>query len=296
VTVTAPRELDERTLDRIVIPQFVHSHGIASSRIDQIGRWHDNVCPATEGLQPLFNEFVSRRIVSVARMVGAPTVRAGHCQRNVEILFTPNPQEQLDYVAKHEPQLLGFAAGSLRKLRTVEHPVQAWYVTRTHSDARITAGSGVRMGHDPSFSQAMSWEINHYNPDASLPLQQGPIDMPGDVIHGSSNSRLKTEVSSQFVNVLILIDSRQANQYALGVIADYVAMLVLTHTSLGGCNELPSVTDLLSQDCGTREKPQGITAADLAYLKALYASSLETNTSLARGEIHDRMLHQIVGR
>src|SRR5262249_42405903 len=127
-------------------------------------------------------------------------------------------------------------------------------------------------------------------------LQQGPLDIPGDMVHGSANSRLKTEVSSQFANVLIIIDSRQTSQYPLGALADYVAMLVLTRTSLSGCNELPSVTDLLSHDCGTRERPQSITEADRAYLKALYASSLESNTSLARGEIHDRMLRQIVGR
>jgi hypothetical protein len=72
-------------------------------------------------------------------------------------------------------------------------------------------------------------------------------------------------------------------------------MLALTRSALGGCNELPSVIDLLSRDCGERPPPQAVTTADEAYLKALYASNLEMNVSLERGEIHDRMLRQIVG-
>jgi len=291
VTITAPR-MDERTLDRILIPHFVSSHGMTGPRIDQIGRWHNNICPATQGLQSLSNEFVSRRIVSVARMVAAPAQRAGECRTNVQILFTPHPQEQLDYVTKHEPELLGFAAGSREK--PFEHPIQAWYVTRTASDGKLTAASSaVRMGHDPTNVQ--TWEARNLTPDANPPLQQGPIDTPGDVIHGAGGSRLDAGTSSEFVNVLILVDTKQVNAYSLAQVADYVAMLVLTHTSLGGCNELPSVIDLLSPDCGARAKPQGITAADTAYLKALYASRLETKVSLARGEIHDRMLREIGG-
>jgi hypothetical protein len=95
---------------------------------------------------------------------------------------------------------------------------------------------------------------------------------------------------------MILIDSRQVNRHSLSAIADYVAMLALTRSTLGGCNELPSVIDLLSPDCGARPPPEGITSADEAYLKALYSSNLEMNVSLERGEIHDRMLRKILNR
>ena len=170
VTITAPR-MDERTLDRILIPHFVSSHGMTGPRIDQIGRWHNNICPATQGLQSLSNEFVSRRIVSVARMVAAPAQRAGECRTNVQILFTPHPQEQLDYVTKHEPELLGFAAGSREK--PFEHPIQAWYVTRTASDGKLTAASSaVRMGHDPTNVQ--TWEARNLTPMPIRPCSKVP--------------------------------------------------------------------------------------------------------------------------
>jgi hypothetical protein len=86
------------------------------------------------------------------------------------------------------------------------------------------------------------------------------------------------------------------SQYSLAAIADYIAMLALTHASLGGCSELPSIIDLLSADCGARPLPQSITAADASYLKALYSSNLEMKVSLERGEIHDRMLRDISNR
>ena len=80
VTVRALRWLDERTLDRVVIPRFVMSHGIASARINQVGSWHDRICPETQGLQPLSNEYVSRRLLELARDVGAPIEHTGRCK------------------------------------------------------------------------------------------------------------------------------------------------------------------------------------------------------------------------
>src|SRR5215469_12699063 len=72
VTVTAGKQMDRSTLEHVIVPRFVESHGTPSERIGQVGRWYDGVCPETTGLQPLYNEFISRRVVEVARSVGAP--------------------------------------------------------------------------------------------------------------------------------------------------------------------------------------------------------------------------------
>ena len=95
--VISARKFDRRTLDHVVIPRFVRSHGIASASIDQLSRWRDEICPTTEGLQGPYNELFSRQIVALARSVGAPATSAGQCKTNVEILFTANPRQQLDY-------------------------------------------------------------------------------------------------------------------------------------------------------------------------------------------------------
>jgi hypothetical protein len=287
VTISATRPLDEHTLDRIVVPEFVQLRGIASTRIDQLGRWQSSICPETRGLPAPSSELVSRRVLTLAREVGAPTQRAGRCRTNVEILFTGNPAQELSYVAKNEPELLGYPPGGRNALTSFDGPIKAWYATRTRSYAVISSDVG-----DPQLGL-----LTPVSPDAALPPPlQSPIDAPGDLVRGMGGSHLKNGIVSEFVNVLIVVDRNQVSGDSLAEIADYVAMLALTRTSVRGCSPLPSVIDLLSPDCGSQAKPHGLTAADTAYLKALYASDLEAKASLARGEIHDRMLRQIVGR
>jgi hypothetical protein len=79
-------------------------------------------------------------------------------------------------------------------------------------------------------------------------------------------------------------------------VSDYIAVLTLTKiSSLDTCSELPSIIDLLSSTCGSRTKPDSITAADIAFLKALYSSDIEHNLSVELGDMHDRMLTAISG-
>ena len=71
VQVTASK-LDRHTLKRVTI-EFVESHTVPSSTIDQLGRWRMDVCPRTTGLEASQAELVSRRVLAVAQSVGAPT-------------------------------------------------------------------------------------------------------------------------------------------------------------------------------------------------------------------------------
>jgi hypothetical protein len=145
VTIFAAREIDKHTLDRIVIPKFVQSHGVASARIDQVGRWEGGVCPETKGLQPSYNEFVSQRVRALARQVGARARGVDHCKTNVEILFTPNPDQQLSYVVRNESVLLGYSPSGTNSLSIFDHPIKAWYATRTRSYA-VMGASGLGSG------------------------------------------------------------------------------------------------------------------------------------------------------
>jgi hypothetical protein len=296
VTISAARQIDKHTLDHIVIPTFVQSHGIASARIDQIGRWESGICPETQGLQPSYNEFVSQRLRALARQVGAPARRIDRCKTNVEILFTPSPAEQVSYVVRTEPVLLGYSPSGISSLTIFDHPIKAWYATRTRSYAVMGASALGSAGTPILGSQGSIAGSAAGTPGPALPMGQSPLDSTFDSVVGGSGGRLQTGLRSEFANVLILIDSNQVSQYSLGAIADYIAMLALTRASLGGCNELPSIIDLLSPDCGARRPPQSITAADNAYLKALYSSNPEMKVSLERDEIHDRMLREILGR
>jgi len=279
VTVSARRQIDARTLEHVVIPRFVAQHGMPNPKINQIGRWHSYVCPMTVGLQALPAEFVSRRIVAVARGVGAPTKRAGECRNNVQVVFTPKPQQVLEDIRRTSVGWLGYANTSIAKLATISHPIQAWYVTGTRSyNTQVTQVNG-----DGSNQRSTTAGLI-LDSDANI----GASGRPG--------SHLGDDLTSEIVNVLVIADSNQLSGQPLAAIADYIAMLVLTRTSLGGCNELPSITDLLSPDCGSRPRPESLTDADTAYLKALYASNLALKVNLERGEMHDRMLQTIEGK
>jgi hypothetical protein len=271
VTVTAHRQLDDRTLDRVIIPRFVASHGAPNPRSNQVGRWtpYLPVCPSTMGLKPAFAEFVSRRVFAVAAMVGAPAARYGRCKFTVEIVFTPTPQEQVGYLAKTHRALLGYSQGSLKERLTFTHAIQAWYTTATYT----VGGARCRGG----------WSV-----DSDVPLcnEQGQ----------GSASRLSNGMLSGIVNVLIIVDSKQLDGRSLGSIADSSALLVLTRTSVDGCSEWASIVDLLSADCAGRAPPDSITPADIAYLKALYSADLQMNLNIEQGDMHDRMSREMLGR
>ncbi len=269
VTVTAVKQSDERTLDRVIIPRFVASHGVPNPYSHQLGRWRSPgaICPSTVGLRPAFADYVSHRILSVAASVGAPTAVYGHCKATVEVIFTPDPQEQVNYFSKHYRALLGYDGDMSEKdLLTFSQQIRAWYTTAT-----LTFGN--------------SWVVDKDPPVGVVNAQE----------RGSA-SRISAGTLSGFVNVLVIADARRVSEHSLGSIADYIAMLVLTRASTGGCSELPSIIDLLSSGCTGRPPPDAITAADTAYLKALYSADLGKNLNLERGDMHDRMSREVLDK
>ncbi|MGB6449343.1 MAG: hypothetical protein WBE92_01175 [Steroidobacteraceae bacterium] len=99
VQVTASK-LNRRTIKRITM-QFLRSHAAPTTEIHQISRWWVAECPRVAGLQPAAEALVSRRVEEVARSVGAPTWRAGRkCRTNIGIVFTSEPQQLLNEIAK----------------------------------------------------------------------------------------------------------------------------------------------------------------------------------------------------
>ena len=260
VTVTAPRPPEPQQLAGESVPNFVKSHGKPTVLSGQLGRWVTEICPRTEGLAPAFNGFVSARVEAIAASVGAPHQWAAQCRRNVAIYFTPDPQALLDEVTKHAPQLLGFHyPHQVKRLATVNRPIQAWYVTA------IRGMSGADVIDD-------IW--------GSLP--------PGRL-----GSRLTLGRSSLIVFVLVVADSRKLANYSVGSISDYIALLTLSRLdSLDGCGQLPSIIDLMSPVCGSSSTATAMTAGDTAYLRALYSLNMEQPLSLQRSDIQDKMMRE----
>jgi len=265
VTVVAPKSPQATPVPLPVIQNFVRSHG-ATTRIGQLAKWHDDVCPTTIGLPPAFNAFVSQRVTEVAANVGAPVKADGRCTTNIAIIFSPEPQKLLDHIRQKHWVLLGFHyPAQLKRIATFNHPIQAWYATGTEGSGGNIAVPGSGGG---------------------LALDDSCCATPG----GVAGSHFSVGLNSQFLSVVIVADANKVADYKIGAIADYVALLALTHAnSLDACGEMASIIDLMSPTCAAASKPDAMTDGDIAYLKALYATNLSNVLWVEQDSIADRM-------
>ncbi|MBS0332782.1 MAG: hypothetical protein JSS35_08455, partial [Proteobacteria bacterium] len=73
-----------------------------------------------------------------------------------------------------------------------------------------------------------------------------------------------------------------------------VAMLALARgTAPKGCSELPTILDFLNADCPAGADPAGLSAYDVAYLKALYSTNPELFAHAQQSEIGSRILNDL---
>ena len=247
--------------------RFVQQFAAAPNpEVDQIARWRDPVCVQVEGLPADQDALIKARIEDVAKAIGLPKPRA-NCLADVQVLFTTQPQAMMDSIYKRREELLGYyhrAKG--KQLKTVTHPIQAWYMTAT-----------LASGGDPE---------NRTNPLREViddPDEMGP-DGCG-VSHNFTNC-----VQSELKNALIVADTKALEGKDLGLIADYLVMLTLAQPkSLDGCNALASVVDVLAKACAGRDLPDGLTSGDAAYLTALYSADPEARKWGEQGDMARRM-------
>ncbi len=246
------------------MPTFVVTHG-AVARGGQLTRWTTGVCPDTIGLPAAYDAYISNRIVAVAAKVGAPVDKAKPCAPNIEVIFTADPQRLLDSLLKKQPASLGYhTAAQAERMAKVTRPIQAWYVTAIRGDSGQEAIDGDPGAMAPSLSGAMP--------------------------HGRAGSLLGSRISSRFFRVLIVADSRQTSDHAVGQIGDYITVLALSQAAPSQtCGDLPSILDLLVPGCRETEKPPTLTPGDMAYLTALYATDLEAPLNLERDNIGQMM-------
>jgi hypothetical protein len=264
ITVHASKKSYDRA-----IQDFVNSSD-APTRIGQLPRWNDKVCPLTIGLNPDQNDYVSQRIRDLAGKVGARVDDRKSCRPNLLVLFSADPQALLDKVLKTKPGLLGFhySQGEAKALAVVSHPIQAWYATATQDyHGRVTPD-------DP----AGDWT---------------PTQNPDDIIANATAaeaSRLRSGLQSQFSSVLVVGDISKIVGRDLGAVGDYIAVLALTQSkNLDGCRDLPSITELLSPACPDSQFVLQATAADLAYLRSLYSTDSTLFGGIQQGAIATEM-------
>ena len=252
-----------------IVSQFIDVHAAPNRKTGLYMRDDAGpVCPITEGLPPAFNAFVTARVLKVAHDVGAKTDVSGKCKANVEILFTDQPQAVVKALAERtNGAILGMHFLHERPhLMLVTHPIQGWYVTGTRYDENSI---------EPVLSVGTDGSTKPMD-DKAIGIDSAYHNAPERVALGS---KIPMRRISAIVNALILVDTSKLAGHEIGPVSDYIAMLALSQpSSLDACNALPSILDLMSDDCDARQKQQALTDSDWAYLKALYAADLGATT------------------
>jgi len=89
---------------------------------------------------------------------------------------------------------------------------------------------------------------------------------------------------------MVVADTQRIGGQPIGAVADYVAVVTLARMRPGpACEALPSILDLLATGCPGRPPPTSMTAADLAFLRALYDIELESSLAFQKAAIGRRM-------
>jgi len=275
VTVMAPRPPTEQELAGDSVYQFIVHHATAHyvnlGVKGNLARWRGGrpgtICPSTLGLDPAYNAFITARLRAVAANVGAPLQPDLQCKDNVRIVFTTEPQKLMDGVVKWASAYFGVRYPAMRPLVMFrgDHAIQGWYIT--------TRGGGRVLNADPELLASDLW-----------PVWPQVIQ---SALHGERNAM------TGIVSVILIVDTTKVAGYPIGTIADYVSQLALSVVqSPDHCDPLPSILDVMSPSCGTRERPTAITAGDLAFLKALYYYKTGWSPSLSRDDVKGYMMQQ----
>jgi hypothetical protein len=262
--------------------QFIVHHGstgyteATGAIFGSLLRWRggraETICPGTTGLQGGYNDFVSARVRAVAAFVGAPVQSDDlKCTPNVEIIFTQDPRAVMAAVQHWAARSLGTRFDhQMQKALDIsdEHALQGWYVT--------AGGGSTVLNRDPGLI--------------------GGIDLQAlwpRVIPRSSHTN---GANRSILSVVLVVDTNKAPGVGIVALADYAALAALTVIqNPDQCDPLPSILDLMSPACASRDKPTGLTAGDVAFLKALYYMNTGIGKTLSRDDIQLNMMKQFRG-
>jgi hypothetical protein len=278
VTVTATKLQDK-------IHSFVESFAAPSPALGKLARWHDGICPAAAGMSDALKNTIVKRVREIAGLVGAP-VAPEPCQKNMDIVFTYSPQVLLDDVRDHHPVLLGYHdVARAEELATVRHTVQSWYATET-ADLGGTRNVDDKQTHAHiEMSIYLPHGYPHGSQDNTEPVE---YDIQGARTEQVTGFHFNDGLHSELFHVIVTVNAARIGDNQIPGITDYVAMLALAQTTtFETCADLPSIANIVTDNCPS--KPQAITEADLAYLRALYKADTTRTLAQQRRDIAEEM-------
>lgn len=229
----------------------------------QIARYSDGICPVAIGVNEQFGGRVADRIRKVAETAGAP-VTTQPCEGNLLVFFVNSPAEFFQSVEREHPAWLrSLSRYSRKELAASNEPILAWHLTTR------TNGEGEGSHEDVSASQ----------PVPTMRVRDSSVVQPVT----------RQTIDSAFVVVsLSAIDGRPIYQ-----IADNIALQALTSVDVPESSQVTTVLTALKQE--PSKAAAMMTAADLAFLRALYAGDGEQNAASERRRLAEAMAGDLSG-
>ena len=275
-----------------LLRDFVRSYAAPTrTLIGQLARWKDGICPVTAGLSKEFNAFVTARIKDVARDVGAPVEAKEKCKVNLQVIFSPNPQAQMDAVRIKAAWMLGsHYKAEEKELATVTHTIQSWYATSTTDYNGQTTMDDIGDISGKCVTEIPPQLCGRKAGDA-------PCEVSSSVCAAVRPGRTGSGFRSQFALVTIVVDMKKLADIEIGPVADYIAMAGLAQTKASEtCRGLPSISNLLAKDCPADRKANTLTQTDVAYLRALYQMNAESAAGLQQIDLANWMRINLDGK
>jgi len=276
---------------------FVHTFTEPSLLSGKIPRWFSGICVRTQGLPRELADAVTKRIVDVATMVGAP-VQEQPCTLNTVVIFDADPQGVMDDIASKHGELLGpHDPAQTEALKKVRFPVQAWYATETQDNNGTTVtdttadqtncGTTDENVFNGSPTGALTGGIKVNTTAYSNVVNNMRRDCGKRVVKGS---RLRDGVRSQLAAVTVVAALDTVRYHELAAVADYLALVILSQTkAFETCEKMETVANLLVPRCDLDGRVKGLMPGDLAFLKALYRADTDGTLVMQQASITNEM-------
>jgi hypothetical protein len=259
VTVEAQRaSLEKRVFT------YVSSVSRTTPRDEALRRWHVPICPLVAGVTNEMGEFILARLSQIAREAGAPLDKE-NCRANLAVIVTTTPEVLLKAWGDHRSAFGGprDSPSAFNRFRNKRRPVRVWY------------------NHD--FGSPTS------DPVLSGSLQLGPGITAPSSSGGLLGSKMFVRDILVFSSVAVIVDGNRIPGLKIRQLADFIAIVALTEADLDApLGTAPTILRLFEPRTPGDPAPEGLTAWDRAFLKALYDTQLDLITQ--RSVITDKIM------
>jgi hypothetical protein len=239
----------------------------------QLGRFESPVCPAAAGLSPAQNELVKDRLRRVADAAGMAVAKA-KCHPNVIVVVTPDKAALLKRMGSKRADYfpIGQSGFDYHDIFDPDEPVAAWQIEQTR-------GIDGRKLHEVRNSAEVGMD--------GVMVQR---------LHGSA-TRITPMARQEFSGAVVVVQADAIVGLTTTQLADYAAMRAFVRTDPGKLTDAAanSILNVITTPMG-EPVPLTLTAWDMSFLKAYYASRLNSFAANQRSEMRQKMRQDLGGQ